>query len=680
MVKDTKPKDVDTKIVRKPRARRRPSPPKPSPTLSNRSVGSRIIKREWVLFALLIPGLLSALIIGARRYAVESGNRNVELVLDYSEIQNLSVASGTSIPELLTKFKSAGVTGIAVTEDLLQDLASTGQVAFEERFLNGGPVTIIDSADSRLSTRAYRSLVTRLPENMVFQAVDERSGVPTMPYKFAVKAAPGTLNLIGLGLSPDTVWLVKQAGLDVVARLQNNPALTKKAVDADIADLKRDDVKRIIFSGEEVLGFRGLVPYAADQMRSNGLIYGSIEMGKQKGDARMSEALKSELIRVHSISLAEMAGMSPGTAIERFARAVKERNIRLCYVHLPETAGEAPVLDGVDFVNRIKGQVEAAGYRMGTAQPFRVISRPKPLLVLMALAVAAGVVLLLGSLVTLSPKVKYGLLALAFIGLAGLALIGGMGLKLAALTSALVFPTLGVVALIGPLLKSEGIEEKPAKRAALLFLGMSAFSLCGALLIVGLLNDRPFMVKVDQFAGIKAAHLLPIMGVIFMMAAGLPIFGKPFGQVWADIKENLRRVVANPLFVWHAIAVVIGLGIVGFALLRTGNDPGVGVSGIELKFRSLLDHVMGVRPRTKEFMVGHPAMILGTALLLTRRRAWGLSLIALGVLGQVSLLNTFCHIHTPLQVTVFRAFNGLVLGLIFGMVAWMIFGKPKHNN
>jgi hypothetical protein len=50
------------------------------------------------------------------------------------------------------------------------------------------------------------------------------------------------------------------------------------------------------------------------------------------------------------------------------------------------------------------------------------------------------------------------------------------------------------------------------------------------------------------------------------------------------------------------------------------------------------------------------------------------------VLGQVSLLNTFCHIHTPLQVTVFRAFNGLVLGLIFGMVAWMIFGKPKHNN
>ncbi|HET6456233.1 MAG TPA: DUF5693 family protein, partial [Armatimonadota bacterium] len=151
-------------------------------------------------------------------------------------------------------------------------------------------------------------------------------------------------------------------------------------------------------------------------------------------------------------------------------------------------------------------------------------------------------------------------------------------------------------------------------------------------------------------------------------------------QVWEDVKEDLRRVVSNPLFVWHAIAVVIGLGIVGFALLRTGNDPGVGVSGIELKFRSLLDHVMGVRPRTKEFMIGHPAMILGIALLLTRRRAWGLSLIALGVLGQVSLLNTFCHIHTPLQVTAFRAFNGLVLGLIFGMVAWMIFGKPKHNN
>jgi len=147
-----------------------------------------------------------------------------------------------------------------------------------------------------------------------------------------------------------------------------------------------------------------------------------------------------------------------------------------------------------------------------------------------------------------------------------------------------------------------------------------------------------------------------------------------------EVTENLRRVASNPLFAWHAIAVVMALGIIGLALLRTGNDPGMGVSGLELKFRSILDHVMGVRPRTKEFMIGHPAMLLGIGMLLTRRRAWGLSLVALGVLGQVSLLNTFCHIHTPLAITIFRAFNGLWLGLVIGLAVWMLFGKPRKNN
>ena len=658
-----------------------------------------MLRRERALFLLLIPGLVSALVMGAHRYGVESRNRNVELTLDYNEVQNLSAASGVPLPALLIYFRAAGATGIAVSEDLLDDLTSTGQVAYERKTFDGGPLTIVSTGDEQLSERLYRSLYTRLPQNTVSEVRDEREGAELLPYKFAVKAAPMTLNVIGLGLPPDTVWLVQQSGLDVVARLQNNPALTKAAVDTAIVDMKRDGIARVICAGEEVLGFRGLVPYTAKQFAAHGLLYGSIEMGKQKGDVRMSQELNSELIRVHSISLAEMAGMSPGMAIERFARAVKERNIRLCYVHLPETAGEAPVHDSLDFIKKIKGQVQASGFLMGPAAPFGQVSRPWALLALMALAVASGTMLLMRSLVTISPKVEYPLLFILFVGMAGLTLIGGMGLKLVALASALVFPTLGVTALVGPYFQGEVEDKKPAaktrskrvksaevqagsltKKAALLFLGVSAFSLCGAILIAGLLSDRTFMVKVDQFAGIKAAHLLPIVGVIFFMAAGLPMLGKPFAEVRREATENLCRVVSNPLFVWHAIAVVVALGIIGLALLRTGNDPGFGVSGIELKFRSILDHIMGVRPRTKEFMMGHPAMLLGIALLMTRRRAWGLSLVALGVLGQVSLLNTFCHIHTPLKITIFRAFNGLALGLILGLAAWTLFGKPKDNN
>jgi len=213
-----------------------------------------------------------------------------------------------------------------------------------------------------------------------------------------------------------------------------------------------------------------------------------------------------------------------------------------------------------------------------------------------------------------------------------------------------------------------------------LFIGLSAITLCGAILVVGLLADRAYMVKVYQFMGIKVAHLLPILFVVFIMAAGLPILGKPFSQVREEVSANIRRVVAHPLFVWHAIAVVAAMVIIGMALMRTGNDAAVGVSGIELKFRAILDKLMFVRPRTKEFLIGHPALFLGIAMLLTRRRAWGLALVAFGVLGQVSLLNTYCHIHTPLAVSVHRSLNGLILGVILGMAIWLLFGRPKHER
>jgi len=89
---------------------------------------------------------------------------------------------------------------------------------------------------------------------------------------------------------------------------------------------------------------------------------------------------------------------------------------------------------------------------------------------------------------------------------------------------------------------------------------------------------------------------------------------------------------------------------------------------------------MAVRPRTKEFLIGHPALFVGIALLLTRRRGWGLPLVVLGVLGQVSLLNTFCHIHTPLNVSILRAVNGLVLGLLLGIAAWLLFARPHGKE
>ena len=77
---------------------------------------------------------------------------------------------------------------------------------------------------------------------------------------------------------------------------------------------------------------------------------------------------------------------------------------------------------------------------------------------------------------------------------------------------------------------------------------------------------------------------------------------------------------------------------------------------------------MLVRPRTKEFLIGYPALIAGIAFALRGRRQWAAPLIVIGSIGLVSALNTFCHIHTPIHLSLMRVFNGAVVGILLGIV------------
>jgi len=68
-------------------------------------------------------------------------------------------------------------------------------------------------------------------------------------------------------------------------------------------------------------------------------------------------------------------------------------------------------------------------------------------------------------------------------------------------------------------------------------------------------------------------------------------------------------------------------------------------------------------------------LIFGLALANSgRRKAIPLFLIA-GAIGQSSLLNTFCHIHTPVLISVSRALIGLFLGGIIGSVVFLVIQK-----
>ena len=97
------------------------------------------------------------------------------------------------------------------------------------------------------------------------------------------------------------------------------------------------------------------------------------------------------------------------------------------------------------------------------------------------------------------------------------------------------------------------------------------------------------------------------------------------------------------------------------------------VPAFELAFRDFLERTLVVRPRTKEILIGYPALMLyfyvkQKDLVPHYREALRLA----ATLAFCSAMNTFCHFHTRLQLSVIRVLNGWWLGLLIGCVLILI--------
>ena len=174
--------------------------------------------------------------------------------------------------------------------------------------------------------------------------------------------------------------------------------------------------------------------------------------------------------------------------------------------------------------------------------------------------------------------------------------------------------------------------------------------------MVGLLADGTFMLKLSSFSGVKAAHLLPIVLLLIWF-----LFLK---EKETSARTKISNIMDEPLtFKYLLIALLIG-GILVIYVLRTGNES-VSVSDLERTFRAFLDNVLMVRPRTKEFLLGYPLLLFSFYYGYSKKM---LPVLLLGSIGLVSSVNTFAHIHTPLVISLLRTFNGLVLGIICGVI------------
>jgi hypothetical protein len=428
-------------------------------------------------------------------------------------------------------------------------------------------------------------------------------------------AVPVNVSGYPAGFNVELVAKLKQAGFYIVARPFNHPYRTYNL------PLVPPQTDAVAFGGLDVLGWSTNLELVGDSLQKP---IAWIEGTPQRGFAKL--AAKLPVKRLFSIRPEWQDKLKPAETAGKFVLASRERGHQLLYLRPYVNPG-----DTEDFIKQLKRDLERSQVLVGvpTSRDFS----PSVLRWAAVLGIAAGLVLLVMGLGPL------GLPVAALLVLLALGIARGDALPLIA---AMVFPALGFFE------RQQGLK---------VWLAAIAYAAAGVVFLAALGSTPQSVLGMEPFRGVSLTLVVPpfLVGLSFLPA---------------NFKWAINALYQHPLKLGEVGIAVVGLAVVALAVLRRGNDAAAEiVPDWELQLRAFLQDVM-VRPRFKEIF----AHALAPIALLVAWPAWLRSVLLVMVsVGIGSILNTFAHYHTPLSISAFRVINGMVIGLLVGLVgAWVI--------
>ncbi|MBI5708526.1 MAG: hypothetical protein HZC36_16195 [Armatimonadetes bacterium] len=611
----------------------------------------------WVLASVLVCAAVSCVSL-LERFKVERHNRSVMIALELESVERIAAAQGLDLADALPRLKEAGLRAIVESEKTVGNLMDEGMVRFSPEEVSdayhaadGGHAYEISAFDI---AQVANALNAQFPGSVTVNPKIKDNGWETAGVE---GVQPDVLRSVVVGLRRSMYGTGELHGLEIIARYSN----TEGSNPAAIAFLLREAQARYFLPmGDQVLGRRQNIPALIEALRANNMIFANPEFAKMGGIANVLDQAPELTVRLHSAQAAELDKMPDSAAVERYVKAAAERGIRILLLRPLNFSGPAPLDSLAHFVAQVSNGLQREGLGIGPARPYEDPGVPKVVFLGIGLAAAPVLFFVFSSLVS---GQKWQLLG----GALSLGLGAGAYLDSArpytALACAVAFPTLAFLIL----------DTRREANPLVSYVHMTVTSLIGGLCVAGLLNGTNYLVVADQFLGVKLAHYLPVALVGFYFLTRL-----------TNARGSLKSAIT-----WNqAVLFVVILGALGLMFLRTGNDNPEAVSGLELKIRSIMETFLVVRPRTKEILFGHPALIIGLFLLAWQTKlgdkgaklgGWTALALTLGAIGQTSVVNTMCHIHTPLLVSVTRIGVGAVVGGIIGLLLWAAF-RGRHQR
>jgi hypothetical protein len=442
--------------------------------------------------------------------------------------------------------------------------------------------------------------------------------------------------------------------------------------------------------------------------RNERLSLGLVEFTQGNGLKELAAALDYRVLRTHLIAISELGQLGEKLAVERFLRAVQERGVRvLLLAPFPELDPRSEFDAYRRFINTLAGTLREAGFITGGGTPLAASVVPVTLQSLFTGGTAAAAVLL-ASFFLFKKKIPAGkaekdagttgvsasasqdkstlkvrrrmrrlemkkerlfqgisiTLVLAALALPllnwGPFLSPALFRKGTALLASLVFPVLSTVFFLEPALQSSpgrGYLKEVVKG----FLLASLLTTGGALIAAGLLGDTAYLLKIEYFQGVKISQVGPfiLLGIFILLQKG------------QGLKNEAKKLLEQQIKIKHLLLLGVAGGALLVYIVRGGNFSILPVSQLELALRRYLEILLVARPRFKEFLIGHPVFFLMAALVPSGiKGAKTLALLA-ALLGQVSLFNTFMHLHRPVSLSLLGTAYGVGLGMLFGLVLYL---------
>ncbi len=661
-----------------------------------------------ILIFLIILGLLAASCIIYKRYLTEKANNTVEIVMDYNELLELSNLEGLSFKDVLAQFHIAGVNSLAIYDTNLNDLSKQGFISlitgegllkniflfpFNNQFLlklkannlfDENYLYIVNNNFFEFG-KLKKYLQNRWGEKRVIE-------LSVNNYKFlCIKDAFENIEKEPIGMFSYQLNTILNSDYNVLIRPQNFVGVNKHKIQDEFSILKnipREKLSGVMFAGKEVLGYKKYIDESVKFLKERNLpIYAcenpiQLQFIKQEGLPDFIKLNEYNAVRVYTIAEVEQEKLDIDNMSHRFGIAISERNIRAALIRCIKypKEGATHLKTNLNYISSIKKEFNERGLLIGKAGTFYKFYPRKELLFLGCLGSIAAGMLLMRRFITLS--IRRQLLIIFLFWIIGCSLYLKLNfllfLQICALVAAISFP---VVAVYTQLEKWDNLENKTYSLGKFLFrsmfslIGISCISLCGAVFISSILGDVRFLLEMEIYKGVKFTFIMPIILILILYLNKYNIFNEEKtlseeGQIF----QNLQKILNYPLYMKDAfIGFIILIGLWEF-IGRSGHTLGVPVTYLEMKIRYFLDNIMYVRPRFKEVLIGHPAFFMMIyAIKRNWRRKFKCLLVLLVMIGQLSLVETFCHLRSPIFLSLFRAINGWLLSIPIGIIVVLLF-------